>query len=1023
MPIVGSAEIVIRAVTTGFQAQVAAALASVNAQSAGQNMGRQLSRGFSRGAGGLSGFLGSISSEALGANEAFRKLVTAGYFVGPALTALAGGIGAVVSGLFVLISVVGAATPALIALGGVLAGLAQGFAAIKLGFGGVGKAISHLLKGAKGAGDAQARMDRITDAQERLARVIEANAERRVRADRDVEDAQVRLNKVREEAIEQLQQLNFDSEDAVISEKKAAIELEKARETLARVQDLPPNSRARREAELAFAEAELNLRKAKDRTQDLSKEAAKQNSAYAEKGVSGLEEVAKAERGLQDAVDARAKTIRDADRDQADAEKALERAKRKDKGGGGGGDDPFKDLSPAAIDFAKFIASLKPKFLELRHAVAEELLPRVKSALKMLVDDPTLFPMLKKKLAETGIAAGEAAKDLAAIILTAPNLKNLGTVMDTNNYVVGKSGKIIGNLYSALLSLLAAAQPLIKRFTDWIETLTGGWAATLEAKNASGELTDTLNYAGDVASKLGDIFGALFGGLINLGKAAAGPGSAGESLLNLMKSGAEGFKQWTENGLADGSLKQYFHDIMPTFLAIWDVIKEIVKQFLMLADNEGITSFWVSMKEVIQNIGGALDAMSDGTAAFGEFLVHLSGFIAMFAESESIKNFFNALSAGLIILKAIFSNEQVQKFMLTTVALLAFVKAAQLGANILRFFFMAFAGYFVKIFQFFATFGPMVFRFVQSVGFLQTVILKLSYALGIGVTGSTLLVIGAIVAVIAIFVLAWKHSEDFRLAIMDLVHAVKDALMVAFEKVKDAFAQVMPLFQGSGDLFKAIGDYLAITFVPFVKVVLVAAIRSIGDVFGGVIKVIGGIVGVVMNVGKIIMGLFALLTGDWDKAKKLLFDGFKGLFNSMKVLFSGIKDIFFAPFKLAFNLIAGAWNNTVGKVSFTVPDWVPKLGGKGFSMPKIPLLAEGGVVQATPGGMLAVIGEGRRNERVEPLDASGLSAGDRAVIAAIGAQRGGEIHITVNPSAGMNEVELANIIGRQIAWQMRRGAA
>lgn len=1022
MPIVGSAEIVIRAVTTGFQAQVAAALASVNAQSAGQNMGRQVARGFSRGAGGLSGFLGSISGEALAANEAFRRLVTAGYFVGPALAALAGGIGAVVSGLFALISVVGAATPALIALGGVLAGLAQGFAAIKLGFGGVGKAISHLLKGAKGAGDAQARMDRITDAQERLARVIEANAERRVRADRDVEDAQVRLNKVREEAIEQLQQLNFDSEDAVISEKKAAIELEKARETLARVQDLPPNSRARREAELAFAEAELNLRKAKDRTQDLSKEAAKQNSAYAEKGVSGLEEVAKAERGLQDAVDARAKTIRDADRDQADAEKALERAKRKDKGGGGG-DDPFKDLSPAAIDFAKFIASLKPKFLELRHAVAEELLPRIKSALKMLVDDPTLFPMLKKKLAETGIAAGEAAKDLAKIILTAPNLKNLGTVMDTNNYVVGKSGNIIGNLYSALLSLLAAAQPLIKRFTDWIETLTFGWRETLEAANASGRLTDIFNYAGDVASKLGDIFGALFGGLVNLGKAAAGPGSAGEGLLNLMKDGAEGFKQWTENGLADGSLQQYFHDIMPTFLAIWDVLKEIVKQFLQLADNEGITSFWVSMKEVVQNVGGALDKMSDGTSAFGDFLVHLSGFIAMFAESESIKNFFNTLSYGLIILKQIFSNEKVQQIMMSAVALLAFVKAAQLGANILRFFFMAFAGYFIKIFQFFATFGPMVFRFVQSIGFLQTVILKLSYALGIGVTGSTLLVIGAIVAVIAIFVMAWKHSEDFRLAIMDLVYAVKDALMVAFEKVKEAVAQVMPLFQGAGDLFKSIGDYLAVAFVPFVKIVLVAAIRAIGDTFGGVIKVIGGIVGVVMNVAKIIMGLFALLTGDWDKAKKLLWDGFKGLFNSLKVLLSGVKDIFFAPFKLAFNLIAGAWNNTVGKVSFTVPDWVPKLGGKGFSMPKIPLLAEGGIVQATPGGMLAVIGEAGRNERVEPLDASGLSAGDRAVIAAIGAQRGGEIHITVNPSAGMNEVELANIIGRQIAWQMRRGAA
>jgi hypothetical protein len=205
---------------------------------------------------------------------------------------------------------------------------------------------------------------------------------------------------------------------------------------------------------------------------------------------------------------------------------------------------------------------------------------------------------------------------------------------------------------------------------------------------------------------------------------------------------------------------------------------------------------------------------------------------------------------------------------------------------------------------------------------------------------------------------------------------------------------------------------------------LVAAIRFVGDAFSGVIKIIGSIIGIVKSVVQIIIGLFAIITGDWGKAKDMLWKGFSGLVSSMKVLFSGIKDIFFAPFKAAFNLIAGAWNNTVGKLSFSIPSWVGfGLGGKGFSMPKIPLLAQGGVVPATPGGMLAVIGEGGRSERVEPLDASGLSAGDRAVIAAIAAQRGGDINITVNPSAGMNEVELANIIGRQIAWQMRRGAA
>jgi hypothetical protein len=36
-----------------------------------------------------------------------------------------------------------------------------------------------------------------------------------------------------------------------------------------------------------------------------------------------------------------------------------------------------------------------------------------------------------------------------------------------------------------------------------------------------------------------------------------------------------------------------------------------------------------------------------------------------------------------------------------------------------------------------------------------------------------------------------------------------------------------------------------------------------------------------------------------------------------------------------FEAIAAIWNNTVGKLAFTIPDWVPLLGGKSFAMPKI----------------------------------------------------------------------------------------
>jgi len=95
--------------------------------------------------------------------------------------------------------------------------------------------------------------------------------------------------------------------------------------------------------------------------------------------------------------------------------------------------------------------------------------------------------------------------------------------------------------------------------------------------------------------------------------------------------------------------------------------------------------------------------------------------------------------------------------------------------------------------------------------------------------------------------------------------------------------------------------------------------------------------------------------------------------------------------KTVFNGIASVWNNTVGKLSFKLPDWIPGIGGKGFSMPDIPMLAAGGIVTSPT---LAMIGE-RGPEAVIPL--TGLNAG-----AGMG---GNTININVNggdPNAVVN---------------------
>lgn len=63
-------------------------------------------------------------------------------------------------------------------------------------------------------------------------------------------------------------------------------------------------------------------------------------------------------------------------------------------------------------------------------------------------------------------------------------------------------------------------------------------------------------------------------------------------------------------------------------------------------------------------------------------------------------------------------------------------------------------------------------------------------------------------------------------------------------------------------------------------------------------------------------------------------------------------------------------------MSFKIPGWVPGIGGKGFDVPNIPMLAEGGIVT---GPTLAMIGEAGP-EAVIPLDRAGGIGGTNVTI-------------------------------------------
>lgn len=99
---------------------------------------------------------------------------------------------------------------------------------------------------------------------------------------------------------------------------------------------------------------------------------------------------------------------------------------------------------------------------------------------------------------------------------------------------------------------------------------------------------------------------------------------------------------------------------------------------------------------------------------------------------------------------------------------------------------------------------------------------------------------------------------------------------------------------------------------------------------------------------------------------------------------SGMWDGITDSFRAAINSIISLWNGlqfpsvTVGggdPLGSFGPS-LPRVTIGGWDLPNIPMLAEGGIVRASPGGTLIRAGEGRHDEAVVPLDGNHGSGGD-----------------------------------------------
>ena len=640
MAVVGHAEVIVRAITTGVKKDIQNSFNGLSGvgRKAGQQLGNALTRGIVSSDPGNNAFssmqasLRGIYPDAEQAAEGFTSLMRTSFVLQGAVGALAGSMSSVVASLGSLIGAAGGAAASLVAIIPVFVAFGVAALGMRLALGGIGEALNETGGAASVAADNNKRLE---ESERRLANTIRNANERIANAKERLTDAQENLTDALERGREELQQIGFDAEDAALAEKRAALELERARETLARVQDLPPNSRARREAELAFAEADLNMRRAIDRNSDLRKE----QERLAVEGVEGLDSVQNArdgvtdaEENLQDAVEDGTRAIEDATRAHEDLQEELANT----TGALGGMQSAFDKLTPSQKAFVLFLRTLKPLMAELKESVAKGFLPDLETAIKRVIT--SAFPTVNAGLVKIGEALGDASLTFAEAFEDQTNLNLLSDFFTNNATMIKKFGDFAKTAFGAILGFLNVINPIAQRFLDWIIKSTQEFEAFLKTPQGQGQMLNFFKNAGDMAARFGTIFKNVFGGLGKLVEDSFKPGSGADKLLDWFEKATANFANMdsiklnkTLSGAADNTI------------LILDAITGVFGIFMDLADNPGIGQFWANLELSSKAFSDLLNESTKVAGPFGALLATLIEIAAVFADAGQAMAFFETL--------------------------------------------------------------------------------------------------------------------------------------------------------------------------------------------------------------------------------------------------------------------------------------------------------------------------------------------------------------------------------------------
>lgn len=269
---------------------------------------------------------------------------------------------------------------------------------------------------------------------------------------------------------------------------------------------------------------------------------------------------------------------------------------------------------------------------------------------------------------------------------------------------------------------------------------------------------------------------------------------------------------------------------------------------------------------------------------------------------------------------------------------------------------LGFAGILAVVAPILILFGKLAF----AIGSISSLFGGASAAVGTAGAsiGALALPILAIIGLIALFVAGfvdlYNSSEEFRLQVDDVINGVMQTFQGLVDFLTGIFTGDVDLaLSGLKDMFEG--------FVLAMPELLKIPIEVVQHLFGGMFEFIDKIFGTNLkgtfdmfmatfkNVIDNVFGVFDALinfisnvfTENWEGAWRNIISIFRNLWNL-------VGNIFKTPINAivsVFNAFTSLINRALSSINIKIPDWVPFVGGKGFSIgfriPQIPYLKIG----------------------------------------------------------------------------------